>query len=55
MLMENIDKLTSFAAKPFKLISLVIPNNDIWIRDFGPIFAIDKETEAKKYSSRFRL
>jgi agmatine deiminase len=47
MLMENIDKLTSFAAKPFKLISLVIPNNDIWIRDFGPIFAIDKETEEK--------
>ena len=45
--MENIDKLTSFAAKPFKLISLVIPNNDIWIRDFGPIFAIDKETEEK--------
>jgi agmatine deiminase len=47
MLMENIDKLSSFAAKPFKLISLVIPNNDIWIRDFGPIFAIDKETEEK--------
>lgn len=47
MLMENIDKLTSFAAKPFKLISLVIPNNDIWIRDFGPIFAIDKKTEEK--------
>jgi agmatine deiminase len=47
MLMENIDKLTSLAAKPFKLTSLVIPNNDIWIRDFGPIFAIDKETEEK--------
>ena len=47
MLMENVDKLTRFAAKPFKLISLVLPNNDIWIRDFGPIFAIDKETEEK--------
>ncbi len=54
--MENIDKLTRFAAKPFKLISLVLSNNDIWIRDFGLKFAMDKETEAKKYSSsRFRL
>jgi len=47
MLMENMDKISSFAEKPFKLIALVIPNNDIWIRDFGPIFAIDKETQKK--------
>jgi len=47
MLMDNMDKISSFIHKPFKLSSLVVPNNDIWIRDFGPIFAQDKLTNEK--------
>ncbi|NQY80817.1 MAG: agmatine deiminase family protein [Candidatus Caenarcaniphilales bacterium] len=38
LMMSVIGKLASFSNKKFKLNSLVISNNDIWIRDYGPIF-----------------
>ncbi len=47
LMMSVIDKLAAFADKKFKLHSLVIANNDIWIRDYGPIF-LYKESDSKK-------
>lgn len=38
LMLSVIDKLASFSNKKFKLHSLVIANDDIWIRDYGPIF-----------------
>ena len=38
LMMSVIDKLASFSNEKFKLESLVIANNDVWIRDYGPIF-----------------
>lgn len=34
--------------KKYKLKKIVIPNNDIWIRDYGPFFLEIKEEERKK-------
>lgn len=32
----------SFTEKKYKLHKIIIPNNDIWIRDYGPFFLIRK-------------
>ena len=51
LMMSVIDKLARFSNKKFKLSSLVIPNDDIWIRDYGPIF-LYKSSNSNKSSNQ---
>ena len=52
-MMAHVDKCMELSAQAkYELKSILIPNDDLWIRDYGPIFASETESSLATDSNK---